>query len=379
MISPESPTKRKNLKKLLPKKLRKPKLPEVNDVTAAISDKLDKLKGTEEPLPVGRITNETVIEHREQVLGRARKYIYPLQHSKHRIVTITTTIAVAALVIFMVYSTAALYYFKSTSSFIYRVTQVVPFPVAKAGSNYVSYENYLFDVRQYMYFYHNQQQVDFGSKVGQQQLDLYKKQALQQVITDAYVKQLAAQQHLSVSSKEVNDQVTVMRNQNRLGGSQQAFEDALRQNFGWSIYDFKRAVKQQLLQQKVIAKLDTATQARAQAALGELRAGADFAAVATKYSDDASSKASGGAYPADLSVSDRDISPATMAALVKLQPGQTSGLINTGYGLQIVKKISVAADGKIKASHIDFNFKPINTYIDAYKKAGHPSHTYIKL
>ena len=31
---------------------------------------------------IPRITNETVAEHREEVLSSARKYIYPLQHSR---------------------------------------------------------------------------------------------------------------------------------------------------------------------------------------------------------------------------------------------------------------------------------------------------------
>ncbi|MEO8785407.1 MAG: SurA N-terminal domain-containing protein, partial [Candidatus Saccharimonadales bacterium] len=165
-----------------------------------------------------RITNDTVAEHREEVLSSARKYIYPLQHSKHRIVVMTTTIVIVAFVAFMSYSVAALYRFNSTSSFLYRVTQVVPFPVAKAGSNFVAYENYLFELRHYTYFYQNQLKFDFNSKSGKQQLEAYKKQALDKVISDAYVKQLADQHHITVSNRQVTDQITILRQQNRLGG-----------------------------------------------------------------------------------------------------------------------------------------------------------------
>jgi parvulin-like peptidyl-prolyl isomerase len=300
-----------------------------------------------------------------------------LQHSKHRIVVITTAIVISAFVAFMTYSVVALYRFNSTSSFLYRITQVVPFPVAKAGNNYVAYENYLFQLRHYIYFYQNQQKLDFNSQAGRQQLELYKKQALDQVITDSYVKQLASQHHLSISNKEVNDQITILRRQNRLGGSQQAYEDALRQNFGWSVDDFKRVIKQQLLEQKVISALDTATHQRAQAALDELHGGVDFAAVAAKYSDDASSKASGGQYPSAIDQSDRDVSPITTDVLFKLQPGQISGIVNTGYGLQIIKNISADSSGKLKAAHIDFNFQPISNYVNSFK-AKHTAHKYIK-
>jgi hypothetical protein len=41
---------------------------------------------------IPRITNETVAEHREEVLGSARKFIYPLQHSLKKIVFISVGI-----------------------------------------------------------------------------------------------------------------------------------------------------------------------------------------------------------------------------------------------------------------------------------------------
>src|ERR1019366_4333803 len=86
------------------------------------------------------ITNTTVAEHREEVLSSARKYIYPLQHSKHRIVVISLSLLAVVIVGFFVYCGLALYKFQSTSGFLYGVTQIIPFPVAKAGNNYVAYE-----------------------------------------------------------------------------------------------------------------------------------------------------------------------------------------------------------------------------------------------
>ena len=100
---------------------------------------------------IPRITNETVAEHREEVLGSARKFIYPLQHSLKKIVTISAAIFVALTVGFILYCLLALYRFDATSTFIYRVSQVIPFPVAKVGSNFVAYENYLFELRHYKY------------------------------------------------------------------------------------------------------------------------------------------------------------------------------------------------------------------------------------
>lgn len=335
--------------------------------------KLKKILSKNKPTPEveqpgsNRITNDTVAAHREEVLSSARKYIYPLQHSKHRIVMVTTTLIIVAALAFTSYSLIALYRLESTSSFLYRVTQIVPFPVAKAGPRLVSYENYLFELRHYMYFYQNQQKLDFNTPAGKQQLQDYKKRALEKVINDAYVKQLADQNKLSVSEQEVSDQITILRRQNRLGGSDQAYADALKQNFGWTTDDFRRVIKQQLLEQKVVSTLDQATHQRAEAALAELKGGADFKAVAAKYSDDAGSKASGGEFGFAVDPSSRDLSPLTTDALFKLKAGEISAIINTGYSLQILKNIETDATGKIRGAHIDFNFKSINDYVNDLK------------
>src|ERR1700684_2340531 len=68
-----------------------------------------------------RITNETVAEHREEVLSSARKYIYPLSHSKRRIVLITSSLFITLFVGFFIYCVVSLYHLQSTSTFMYGV------------------------------------------------------------------------------------------------------------------------------------------------------------------------------------------------------------------------------------------------------------------
>lgn len=309
-----------------------------------------------------RITNETVAVHREELLSSARKYIYPLKHTKHRVVVISTSLLVSAIIIFFAYTALALYKFQSNSTFLYYVTQVLPFPVAKAGPSFVSYENYLFELRHYIHYYQTQQQVDFNATSGKQQLDAFKKQALNQVVQDAYVKQLASQYHVRVSGQEVDNEVTLLRQQNRLGTSDQQFADVLKDFWGWSVGDFKRELKQQLLAQKVAAELDSDTQTKAQHVLTMAHSGADFAKLAKKYSDDTASKNNGGAYGFEITKNSRDLSPQLVDAVFKLKPGHVSGLIDTGYAFEIVKVNSVD-NGKVQASHISLNLKSIDTYV----------------
>ncbi len=245
-------------------------------------------------LGLPRITNETVAEHREEMLKDARKYIYPLKHTKLGVVKISVSLLVFAVILFFVYLGLALYKFQTTSSFIYGVTQVLPWPVAKAGVSWVSYEDYLFELRHYMHYYETQQQVDFKLQSGRDQLHVFKRQAMQEVVNNAYVKQLARQHHVGVSDHEVNDAVTLLREQNRLGSSDQELSDVLKEFWGWSISDFKRELKQQLLAQKVVAALDMSTTPRAQRALAQVQDGADFAAVAKQVSADPVTKSNGG-------------------------------------------------------------------------------------
>ena len=324
---------------------------------------------------IPRITNETVAEHREEVLSSARKYIYPLQHSVRRIVAISSAIFAVLLFGFFVYVLLALYRFDSTSIFVYRVTQVLPFPVAKSCGQYVSYENYLFELRHYVHYYQTQQKVDFNSTSGRQQLAAFRKVALQSVINDACVKKLAAQNHVGVSAAELNSEITLLRSQNRLGSSNSVFEDVLKEFWGWSLDDFKRELKNQLLAQKVVSALDMATHQRAQNVLTQVVNGGDFAALAQQYSEDPGTKASGGDYGIAINRTNRDLSPQVVDELFKLEANQTSSIVETPLGLEILKVRERDGDS-VRASHIYFAFKPISTYLNPLEKQNKPK-TYI--
>lgn len=315
-----------------------------------------------------RITNQTVAHHREEVLGRARKYIYPLQQSKHKLVIISITLFLVALIAFFSYCTLALYRFKSNSTFLYRVTQVIPFPVARIGSDFVEYENYLFEINHYTHYYRTQQGLDFNSAAGQQQLQEFKKRALAKVINDAYVSDLARQKGITVTDKEVEEQIAIVRNQNRLGASDKEFKGVLKDFWNWTESDFRRSLKSRLLAQKVVADLDTATQAKANTALEQLKKGKDFAALAFEVSEDPTTKESGGKFGSPIEKTNRDVNPSSVDALFKLKEGQYSGILNIGYGLEIIKNIKKDPDGKVQAAHIVFNFKDINEYTNDLKE-----------
>lgn len=365
------------------KKPKKLQLSKVQVVPKVASDKVKALhkrvrrtsvqEQTEEALrAVPRITNETLAEHRETVLRGARKYKYPLQHSKHRIVIVSVALLVAGIVAFFVFTSLSLYRFGSTSTFMYRVTQVVPFPVARADDRWVSYESYLFELRRYMHYYRTQQQVDFTTESGQIQLDAYRPRALDQVIRDAYVKQLADDNNVSVSQSEINTALQTLKAQNRLGDSNDELATVTQKFFGWSVADLRRQLRQELLNNKVAATLDTAASTKANKLLEQLKGGADFAELAKANSTDESTKDKGGVY-ADTAIAygSQEVPAQVIRALEGLQVGQISDVIITPGAFEIVKLTGIK-DGKYQAAHIQIPFEDIQTYVDPYEASNPP-------
>jgi hypothetical protein len=362
MKKPQLPAKRINVAKPKLKSLRRTKSVE-DRVTEAISN-------------VPRITNETVADHREDVLSSARKYIYPLKHSSHSIVKISISIFVGVIILFFAFCGLDLYKFQGKSGFIYDVTKILPFPVAKVGNSYVGYDSYLFNLRSNIHYYTTVQKADFNTPSGKLQLDRLKQQAMASAIQTTLVNKLAKQNNITVSSTQINNEITILKNENRLGSSNGVFSDVISTYYGWSQADFKNSLKNQLLSQAVVGKLDTQAQSEAQSAITELKSGTDFGTLASEVSDDAATKGSGGQYPNAISIDDPDLSPVVTETLFKLNPGQISGIVDSGTSLEILKVIDKSGN-TLHAAHIQFNLNNITTYIDPIEKADH-THQYIK-
>ncbi len=366
---------KKKLTKTSPK-LKKPKLPNIRGGRLLRRGKRHEEKISEALSDVPRITSDTVEEHREEVLSSARKYIYPLTSSKHHVVRNSILILLLVIIVFFTGCGLALYKFQSTNGFIYGVTKVVPFPVAKVGSHWVSYESYLFELRRNMHYYHTQQHANFSTPGGKQQLKRLKQQAMDATIQAAYVSELAKQNSVTVSKATVNDEVNLLRQQNRLGNSDRVLREVLSEFWGWSENDFRRELHQQLLQQAVVAKLDTATNQRAKAALSQLEKGAEFDKLAAKVSDERLPGPTAASTRSPITANDRSLPPALTAKIAKLGTGQISGIINTGYALEIIKIID-SNRGTVTVAHIQFRFKPISDYTTPLLKQ-QPVHEYIK-
>ncbi|MEM6998138.1 MAG: peptidylprolyl isomerase [Patescibacteria group bacterium] len=316
---------------------------------------------------VPRITNDTVDEHRKEVLKGGKRFIYPIISTPRRILGISILVATLAIIGFSSFVALQLYRFNDYSDFSYNVTKVLPLPVARIGGTMVRYEDYLFELRRYVHYFEVQQGDDFTTETGEQTLKEQRARSLEKVIDNAYIKKLARQNDITVSEQEIDAELELLRQQNKLGDGSEAFEDVLLDFWGWSVGDYRTSIRQELLTQKVVQALDTSAHDRAERALARIQAGEDFATLAEELSDDVASASNGGEYGFLLDLEGQNEDPKVLNAVFNTQIGEVSGVVNTGYKLEIVKVLSDEGDGKRRAAHIAFLFGDITPALNDLK------------
>jgi len=153
--------------------------------------------------------------------------------------------------------------------------------------------------------------------------------------SDAQFQQALKDNKLTMTSlrESIRSQVLVQRVRLRVTGTIGATEDQIRQAYGTGASFEEIRVRHILF--SVTGTNPAPAKAKAEAALAQLKAGADFAAIAKKESDDPGSKAKGG----DLGWISRDtqFDQQFLAAAFALRKGQLSGLVQTQFGFHIIR------------------------------------------
>lgn len=317
----------------------------------------------EEPTSAVRVTNESIAQHREEVLKGARRFIYPLKASKHRIAIISGLIIGLVLIALLASSWYLLYKRQSHGDFTYRVSQVLPWPVARVNGQFVRYEEYLFELRHNVHYLSTQENVDFTTEEGQLQLTGLKAQAYRNTIDNAIVRQLAREHGVSVSQEEVTQQIDLIRSSGGIGDSSQTLEDTLSDFYDWGVDDLRRVIRSQLLKQKLLPLLDTEVRPQAEAALNDIKEGASFKAIAKSQSDDNLSKDKGGELGV-IARSNTELPPQLVEKAFSLEAGQTSQeLVETLFGLHIVRTLEYRSDDEVRVAHIFFSYRDIQEFI----------------
>ncbi len=199
---------------------------------------------------------EKVAERREEVLAQGRKFKYPMQYSKHKLVINTIIIAFVAVILMIGVGWFMFYKSGSTSDMAYRIAQVVPLPVAEVDGEQVRYSDYLMIYRSNLMTAEQQ-----GGQLGQGEddnavRDMYKQAAMQSAVEYTYALKLARELGIEVTEEEIDKAFDDHRKVGGVERSEEGFLKILQDNFGMNRREYRRMLYLTLVKAKVMQKID---------------------------------------------------------------------------------------------------------------------------
>ena len=215
-----------------------------------------KFKKRTKPETSTRITNETVAEHRERVIAEGRRFKYPLQYAKHKLVINTIVVSTAAIILLISLGWWQLYVVQNTATFFYRVTQVLPLPVGSVDGTPVRYSDYFLYYRPSEYYLNKYDEVQADSTDGKLQLEYKKRDAMDRATADAYARKLAAELDISVSNEDVDNALDALRQADNGTLSEVQVNSSAQQVFGMSQEDTRAQYRNSLLRSRVAFAID---------------------------------------------------------------------------------------------------------------------------
>lgn len=315
----------------------------------------------------GRITNETVAEHRERILAGGRRFKYPVQYARHRLVINTIVISTVALVAIVLFMWWQLYPQQNTSTFFYRITKVLPLPVAAIDGQNVAYSDYLSAFRSQEHYLQVKEGVDLYSKDNKQQLDYIKRQALDDAIADSYAQKLAHEKGISISETQIDEAIKRQRESRDGITSQETYDAIVMDHFNWTPAEARAVTARKLLRQEVAYTVDDTAKKQRDQVIEQLSTQADFDKVAASIEPVGDARVQAGVTPL---VPSNNQDGGLAAAASKLAVGQLSEPFRstTGDGYYIVKPLEKGSDGRVSYAYIKIPLTKFTTQLQQVKK-----------
>lgn len=301
---------------------------------------LNKIRRKQTEEGSNRITSDTIAEHREQVLAGGRRFKYPLQYARHHLVITAILIGVGVIALLGGIGYWQLYGAQNTSDFMYRVTRVLPVPVATVDGYAVRYSDYLTKYRSSIHYLVEKEQLNLATEDGQRQSDFVKQQEMANAVADAYAEKLAKELDITVSDAELETFLKAQRSSPDGEISQVTYDAVILDYYGWSPEEYRHAMTKKLLRQKVAYAVDEQATTTSEAVAALITGGnTNLGDVRSKIN--ANSAYSDVTYVKQGSVplGNQDGGLSTVAE--SLSKGQISGAVKstTGDGYYFVKLI----------------------------------------
>lgn len=280
------------------------------------------------------------------------------------------------LVTFLAVSWWQLYRAQTTDSFYYRVTRIIPLPVAQVDGEYVKYGDYLLNYKMsetYLDTAEKANQTQYAGGAGAQSVyDYYKAQAMQNAIVDTYAQKLATQYGVTVTDKQVDDAVRalIQTSSGKSEVSQDVINRSVEQLYGLSPSENRQYLRESLLRQAVSYRVDNAARQTAddiKAKLGK---------EPTKSFDDIVREYQGSSSGVQTLTSGwvkKDNKDGGLAAAAaKLSKGQATGPIKplSGDGYYFVRLLDTNNQEEINYQLIKVPLREFKHQIESLKESG---------
>lgn len=309
-------------------------------------------------------------------MAGGRRFKYPVQYTKHRLVLTALGIGTAVVVVFLTVSWWQLYKAQTTDSFYYRITRVVPLPVAKIDGTYVKYGDYLLNYKMSETYLNTAEKANetqyAGGGSNKSLYDFYKAQAMNNAVMDAYAQKLAGQYGISISDQQVDQAVKMLirTSSGQAEISQEVIDRSVEQLYGLSPSENRYYLRESMLRQAVAYHVDENARKTSDEIKSILNKDATkpFEEIAKKYAKSASDiqVLSSGWVNKD----NKDGGLAAAAA--KLKQGEVTGPIKplSGDGYYFVKLLETNKEGEINYQFIKVPLKQFKKQLTALIQQG---------
>jgi len=326
--------------------------------------------------PTGRITNDTISEHREHILTSGRRFKYPMQYARHRLVINTIALIVGLIVLLAAFGWWQLYFVQNTSNAFYRVTQALPLPIATVDGTPVRYSDYLMRYKSEIYWLTQNNQINTNTTDGKRQAEYRKRQALDDAESITYARTIAGQKGITISEDQINAFVEEARRANGISISTEAYYSAQLDAYNWSRSEVRNNISNSLLKREVAFSVDnTARQTSTEVLTAATAPNADFNAITTGYAQAGKTNittADAGTIP----IESQDPN-GIIKSIRGLNNGQVSGLIRGVDGYYIAKLLEKTST-TIHYSYIKVALTEYTAQLSALKN-NHKVQEFIKI
>lgn len=309
---------------------------------------------------------EKVEERREEVLAKGRKFKYPFQWTRHRVVINTILIALVVFAMIFIGGWLALYRIGMTDQLLFNITKVLPLSVANVDGEEVRFSDYLMLYRSSMTSIERQSGSQFDEPSFEELRSEYKRSALTEAEKYAYAAKLAKASDITVSQEEVAAEFDRHLKIGGIDRSEEGFIKIIENNFGLDKSEYDRMLYLTLIKAKVEMDIDTNANkiaSRVETLLAEN--GNDYKAVADQLGGEIVYEETGGL------VDNRNIDGGRASEAMKLEPGESSGrfVSMNGDGYYFVKLIK-KTDSEVDFVSIKVSFAEFAKQFAALKEDG---------